>query len=613
MQRISRRALAVLLSGVVGAATLVVPNLGAIASGTESGPTFQSSPGRGLTGTSIRASGTGCVLPDTTTAGDGVIVDLHTSDGPVVASATIPVRTDGQWSGTLVVPGGTPEADYLLAARCVYPGFDESDPVVYAAERFTVTGEGDDVPPAPTSAPTEATSIEPFPSYVGQSTCSPTTKPGTGAFRSMVMAAFGGADYGVVRACNIGGTSEHKEGRAWDWGMNANSAGDRAKVSRLLSWLTATDGAGNRYAMARRLGLMYIIWNRQMLRLYRVEAGWTPYSGPSPHTDHVHFSFTRPGGAKTTSFWSGSYPRPGTTTPTPNPNPTPTPPPTKSPNGQVRSSKIAIGGTYDIPVSGDFNGDGRADVLWYGRGSKPDYLWFGNGRGFDAQAITVRGTYQEPLVGDFTGDGRDDIVWYGPGSDDDYLWQGTASRSFTGHNISIGRSYDRPMAGDFNGDGYEDILWYQTGAGFDYLWRGTAYGFSGQNVKADGDFRSFSGDFDGDGRDDIFWYGPGQALDYLWFGDRDGGFTGKGINETGDTLPVVGDFNGDGKDDITWYGAGPRPDGSWYGQGGRTFQAESLTVSGVYDFPLVGDYDGNRRDDILWYGRGDRPDYLWSY
>ena len=59
----SRRMVAILLSGVVGAAALVVPNLGSIASGTESGPTFASSPDTGLTGTPIEASGTGCLLP----------------------------------------------------------------------------------------------------------------------------------------------------------------------------------------------------------------------------------------------------------------------------------------------------------------------------------------------------------------------------------------------------------------------------------------------------------------------------------------------------------------------------------------------------------------------
>ncbi|HMQ25791.1 MAG TPA: hypothetical protein PKA98_07375, partial [Acidimicrobiales bacterium] len=280
-----------MVATLVGATSLAVPNLVSIASGTESGPTFSASPDAGLTGTRIEVAGTGCLLPATTTAGDGVIVDLHPTDGPVVASATVPVRTDGQWDGTLVVPAGTPAGSYELAARCVYPGFDEFDPVVYVDRSFTVTGDGPDAPSATGSALTaEAGSIEPFPSYDGQSTCSPTTKTGTARFRAMVMAAFGGTDLGIGRACNIGGTSEHKEGRAWDWGMNANRSADRAKVQRLMTWLLATDGAGNTYAMARRLGIMYIIWNRQMFRLYRPEAGWQSYSGPSPHVDHVHFS-----------------------------------------------------------------------------------------------------------------------------------------------------------------------------------------------------------------------------------------------------------------------------------------------------------------------------------
>lgn len=43
-------------------------------------------------------------------------------------------------------------------------------------------------------------------------------------------------------------------------------------------------------ANARRLSVTYVIWNR---RIYDVRngKGWTSYSGPSPHTDHVHISF----------------------------------------------------------------------------------------------------------------------------------------------------------------------------------------------------------------------------------------------------------------------------------------------------------------------------------
>ena len=621
MQHTSQRVLATLLAGLVGAASLAVPNMGAFAGGSSTGPQFSSSPARGLTGSAIRASGERCLLPDGTTAGDGVTLVLRSSTGRVVADETLPVRADGRWRGTLQVPPGTDAGDYTLAAHCIYPGFfeqdpvvHEQDPVVYRPRAFAVTGDGPaaGTPESPATRESGSSAIEPFPSYEGQTTCSPTPKPGMVAFQSMVMAAYpGSGNFGIVRACNVGGSSEHKEGRAWVWQMNAASAGDRAEVANLMSWLFATDSAGNRYANARRLGVMYIIWNRKMFRLYRAEAGWQPYSGPSPHTDHVHFSLTRAGGNKTTSFWRGSYPRPGQAgTPPPPPQPVPTP---MRPDS-YELSRIDVSGTYDTPVSGDFGGDRHDDILWYGTGNLPDFIWFGKeGGGFTARGIVVRGVYRTPLVGDFDGDRRDDILWYGPGDDDDYLWTGRSDGTFTGHNLAVHRSYDRPIVGDFNGDRYSDVLWYQTGTGFDFLWHGTAFGFLGQPITANGTYRSFAGDFDGDRRDDIFWYGPGSAPDYLWFGKADGGFSGKGIEENRNARPVVGDYNNDGQDDVIWYGPGTRPDGLSYGRSSRKFKTRNLSVMGTYQVPLPGDYDGNGNDDVFWYGAGSAPDYLWSY
>ena len=54
--------------------------------------------------------------------------------------------------------------------------------------------------------------------YRPQTTCSPSAKPGVVGFRNLVLAAYPAtASWGISRACSIGGTSEHKEGRAWDW------------------------------------------------------------------------------------------------------------------------------------------------------------------------------------------------------------------------------------------------------------------------------------------------------------------------------------------------------------------------------------------------------------
>jgi peptidoglycan hydrolase-like protein with peptidoglycan-binding domain len=146
--------------------------------------------------------------------------------------------------------------------------------------------------------------VEPFAGLDQQSRCDPSAKPGVIKFRHFVLSAYRdtGSD-GIVRACNIGGTSEHKEGRAWDWKVSAHNPKQRAEATALLRWLLAPDSSGHHAAMARRLGIMYIVWDRHMWRAYDAAAGWQPYTRGEAHTDHVHFSFSRAGAAGHSSFW----------------------------------------------------------------------------------------------------------------------------------------------------------------------------------------------------------------------------------------------------------------------------------------------------------------------
>ncbi|HWH31021.1 MAG TPA: hypothetical protein VNU26_19050 [Mycobacteriales bacterium] len=159
-------------------------------------------------------------------------------------------------------------------------------------------------PATPSGMPAEIEVPQP---YVGQKVCDPVAKPGVRAFVDMVLRTYPGtSSLGIVRDCGVGGTSEHKEGRAWDWGVNYYDATQRAQANDLLAWLTKPDNRGYSFAMARRLGIMYMIWNKQIWKAYDADKGWQPYSGPSPHTDHVHFSFGWNGAKKVTSFWDGT-------------------------------------------------------------------------------------------------------------------------------------------------------------------------------------------------------------------------------------------------------------------------------------------------------------------
>jgi peptidoglycan hydrolase-like protein with peptidoglycan-binding domain len=152
--------------------------------------------------------------------------------------------------------------------------------------------------PAPVDQPAES---EEAPGYFEQVSCSPVPMRGVRRLRDLALATYrAGSDGGVARSCVVGGDSEHKEGRAWDWMLNVHNDRERRVAGNFLSWLTRDDGV-----KARRLGVMYVIYNRRMWRAYDVESGWTAYSGSSPHTDHIHLSFTWAGARGRTSFWTG--------------------------------------------------------------------------------------------------------------------------------------------------------------------------------------------------------------------------------------------------------------------------------------------------------------------
>ena len=169
--------------------------------------------------------------------------------------------------------------------------------VVVALALGTTTAQA-----APTT-PSFGAGIDPYSAYDGQQTCEASAKPGPIGVRDLLNATYGNHTAGITRNCD-GTTSEHHEGRALDYHFNYFDTADRAKAEDFLGWLLATDQNGNKHAMARRLGVMYLIWNNRIWEAYRPDAGWTPYTGDSPHQDHVHISFSWAGANKQTSWWT---------------------------------------------------------------------------------------------------------------------------------------------------------------------------------------------------------------------------------------------------------------------------------------------------------------------
>ena len=159
--------------------------------------------------------------------------------------------------------------------------------------------------------------IEDYAGYTSPERCRPAAKPGVEAFAdALERESPDTAWIGIGRACKGTPTSDHQEGRALDWSRDASDEQQRADVEDLFEWLFAEDRYGNADAIARRLGISYIIWNKKIWGSWSQE--WDVYCVKkpagcrdpdsrallNPHTDHVHISFGWPGARKQTTYWN---------------------------------------------------------------------------------------------------------------------------------------------------------------------------------------------------------------------------------------------------------------------------------------------------------------------
>jgi hypothetical protein len=137
---------------------------------------------------------------------------------------------------------------------------------------------------------------------------------------------------------------------------------------------------------------------------------------------------------------------------------------------------------WQIVGMGDFNGDGRADIMWRNTDGRITN-WLGNGDGTfsDNVANAYNGVsldWHVAGIGDFNGDGRDDILWR---NDDGRItdWLSTASGGYAPNSAnfytSVGTNWQVAQVGDFNGDGKADILW-RSSDGRMTDWLGTGSG-----------------------------------------------------------------------------------------------------------------------------------------
>jgi peptidoglycan hydrolase-like protein with peptidoglycan-binding domain len=170
-------------------------------------------------------------------------------------------------------------------------------------------------PSAPATPSGLPATIEDLADYVPQTSCDSEPKPGVLRLGRLLSSTYAGTGYVVTQPCGLDTIpDEHADGRALDWQVSARVATQKAQADVMLNWLFATDSAGRPFANARRLGVMYIIWNNRIWGSYNALAGWRAYSTCAAHPeassdtvchrDRLHISLSWAGAMAHASFWS---------------------------------------------------------------------------------------------------------------------------------------------------------------------------------------------------------------------------------------------------------------------------------------------------------------------
>jgi hypothetical protein len=151
--------------------------------------------------------------------------------------------------------------------------------------------------------------------------------------------------------------------------------------------------------------------------------------------------------------------------------------------------------TWQIVGVGDFDGDGKSDILWRNSVSGQNYIYPMNGTTIKASEGFVR-TVADPAwqvkgVGDFDGDGKADIVWRNSSSGENYLYpmDGITIKPTEGYIRTVADlNWQIAAVGDYDGDGKNDLLWRNSSTGQNYL-----YPMDGTTIKpAEGFTRTVS-------------------------------------------------------------------------------------------------------------------------
>lgn len=275
----------------------------------------------------------------------------------------------------------------------------------------------------------------------------------------------------------------------------------------------------------------------------------------------------------------------------------------------------------------DFDGDGRADLMWRHDGTGGNTLWLMNGPvrldGSGAAPTTADTNWLVVGHADFDGDGRADILWRHVGNGNNALWMMDGIQRLSSATLPATADPAWVVAGiaDFDGDGKPDILWRNGATGANALW--LMDGTTRRSATLLTTTRDLNwqvvgtADVDGDGKADVVWRNNATGANALWLMDGDTRRSAETLPATADLnwrVVSVTDFDGDGKADLLWRNVATGSNAMWMMDGATRLSSTLLptTADPAWKIAAVGDFDADGKPDIVWRHSGDGRNAMWT-
>ena len=178
---------------------------------------------------------------------------------------------------------------------------------------------------------------------------------------------------------------------------------------------------------------------------------------------------------------------------------------------------VALGLSSDLPVSGDWDGDGIDTIGIYRQSTGVFYLK--NANTFDAPiaySFVLGNPGDVPFVGDWNGNGRDGVGVFRPTNGIIYM-KDTLTTGFADYAMVYGIANDQPVAGDWNGNGKDSVG----------IYRGNTFFLTNQTcnnciptanyifVLGNAGDVPFAGDWNANGTDGVGVFRPTNGITYF--------------------------------------------------------------------------------------------------